>query len=33
MEDMEDGAPETTAGTPGESVTAGTPDERRGQET
>ncbi|WP_328870557.1 excinuclease ABC subunit UvrC [Streptomyces sp. NBC_00287] len=33
MEDMEDGAPETTTGTPGEPVTAGTPDERRGQET
>ncbi|MFF3347947.1 excinuclease ABC subunit UvrC [Streptomyces sp. NPDC002779] len=33
MEDTEDGAPETTAGTPGEPVTAGTPDERRGQET
>ncbi|MBC2901689.1 excinuclease ABC subunit UvrC [Streptomyces cupreus] len=33
MEDMEDGAPEVTEGTPGEPVTAGTPDERRGQET
>ncbi|MFI9765411.1 excinuclease ABC subunit UvrC [Streptomyces sp. NPDC052415] len=33
MEDTEDGAPETTADAPGEPVTAGTPDERRGQET
>jgi excinuclease ABC subunit C len=32
MDDMEDGAPETTAGTPGEPVSAGTPDERRGME-
>ncbi|MFJ8546835.1 excinuclease ABC subunit UvrC [Streptomyces sp. NPDC093586] len=32
MED-EDGAPGTTADAPGEPVTAGTPDERRGQET
>ncbi|CAL9392476.1 UvrABC system protein C [Streptomyces sp. enrichment culture] len=31
MED-EDGAPEATAGAPGEPVTAGVPDERRGQE-
>ncbi|MDI3095598.1 excinuclease ABC subunit UvrC [Streptomyces rochei] len=31
MED-EDGAPETTTDAPGEPVTAGTPDERRGQE-
>jgi excinuclease ABC subunit C len=31
MED-EDGAPETTAGSPGEPVPAGAPDERRGQE-
>ncbi|MDN0194941.1 excinuclease ABC subunit UvrC [Streptomyces sp. S.PNR 29] len=31
MED-EDGAPETTAGSPGEPVSAGAPDERRGQE-
>ncbi|MDO0932188.1 excinuclease ABC subunit UvrC [Streptomyces sp. DG2A-72] len=31
MDDMEDGAPET-AGTPGEPVSAGTPDERRGME-
>ncbi|WP_395572601.1 excinuclease ABC subunit UvrC [Streptomyces sp. BK79] len=31
--DDEDGAPETTADAPGEPVTAGTPDERRGQET
>ncbi|WP_030423287.1 excinuclease ABC subunit UvrC [Streptomyces sp. SCSIO 75703] len=31
MED-EDGAPETTADAPGEPVSAGTPDERRGQE-
>ncbi|MGW5638216.1 excinuclease ABC subunit UvrC [Streptomyces sp. NPDC003832] len=30
-EDTQDGAPETTAGTPGESAIAGTPDERRGQ--
>ncbi|MGW8061254.1 excinuclease ABC subunit UvrC [Streptomyces ziwulingensis] len=30
--DDEDGAPESTAGAPGEPVTAGTPDERRGQE-
>ncbi|MFB7086751.1 excinuclease ABC subunit UvrC [Streptomyces sp. NPDC056296] len=30
--DDEDGAPETTADAPGEPVTAGTPDERRGQE-
>ncbi|GEC04204.1 UvrABC system protein C [Streptomyces spinoverrucosus] len=29
---MEDGAPETTAGTPGEPVPTGAPDERRGQE-
>jgi excinuclease ABC subunit C len=33
MEDVEDGAPETTAGSPGEPVTAGAPDDRRGQET
>ncbi|MEU3250399.1 excinuclease ABC subunit UvrC [Streptomyces sp. NPDC006997] len=33
MEDDEDGAPETTAGAPGDPVTAGSPDERRGQET
>ncbi|MER7574646.1 excinuclease ABC subunit UvrC [Streptomyces sp. NPDC126514] len=33
MEDTEDGAPETTADAPGEPVTAGTPDERRGHET
>ncbi|MFJ8136441.1 excinuclease ABC subunit UvrC [Streptomyces sp. NPDC096013] len=33
MDDMEDGTPETTAGAPGEPVTAGAPDERRGQET
>ncbi|MFJ3421155.1 excinuclease ABC subunit UvrC [Streptomyces sp. NPDC086082] len=33
MDDMEDGAPETTTGAPGEPVTAGAPDERRGQET
>ncbi|WP_155056442.1 excinuclease ABC subunit UvrC [Streptomyces blattellae] len=32
MDDMEDGASETTAGTPGEPVSAGTPDERRGME-
>ncbi|MFI9758564.1 excinuclease ABC subunit UvrC [Streptomyces sp. NPDC051963] len=32
MDDMEDGAPETTAGTLGEPVSAGTPDERRGTE-
>ncbi|MFE0673715.1 excinuclease ABC subunit UvrC [Streptomyces sp. NPDC058867] len=32
MEDMEDGEPGTTEGAPGEPVTAGTPDERRGQE-
>ncbi|WP_210587555.1 excinuclease ABC subunit UvrC [Streptomyces sp. GESEQ-35] len=32
MDDMEDGAPETTAGTLGEPVSAGTPDERRGME-
>ncbi|WP_217144330.1 excinuclease ABC subunit UvrC [Streptomyces sp. AC627_RSS907] len=31
--DDEDGAPETTADAPGEPVSAGTPDERRGQET
>ncbi|MEU9602542.1 excinuclease ABC subunit UvrC [Streptomyces sp. NPDC048109] len=30
--DDDDGAPETTADAPGESVSAGTPDERRGQE-
>ncbi|OMI89982.1 excinuclease ABC subunit C [Streptomyces sp. M1013] len=30
--DEDDGAPETTADAPGEPVTAGTPDERRGQE-
>ncbi|CAL9417872.1 excinuclease ABC subunit UvrC [Streptomyces sp. enrichment culture] len=30
--DDEDGAPETTADAPGEPVSAGTPDERRGQE-
>ncbi|MFD7464459.1 excinuclease ABC subunit UvrC [Streptomyces tendae] len=30
--DDDDGAPETTADAPGEPVTAGTPDERRGQE-
>ncbi|MGJ5750739.1 excinuclease ABC subunit C [Streptomyces puniciscabiei] len=29
---IDDGEPETTAGTPGEPVTAGLPDERRGQE-
>ncbi|MBK6015731.1 excinuclease ABC subunit UvrC [Streptomyces sp. MBT53] len=33
MDDMEDGAPVTTAGAPGEPVPAGAPDERRGQET
>ncbi|WP_371597437.1 excinuclease ABC subunit UvrC [Streptomyces sp. NBC_00564] len=33
MEDEEDGAPETTAGSPEEPVTAGTSDKRRGQET
>ncbi|WP_405611893.1 excinuclease ABC subunit UvrC [Streptomyces sp. NBC_00076] len=33
MEDDEDGAPETTADAPGEPVSAGAPDERRGQET
>jgi excinuclease ABC subunit C len=33
MEDVEDGAPETTAEAPGEPVPAGAPDERRGQET
>ncbi|MET8831582.1 excinuclease ABC subunit UvrC [Streptomyces sp. NPDC004610] len=33
MEDMEDEAPGTTAGTSGEPVTASAPDERRGQET
>ncbi|MET9733710.1 excinuclease ABC subunit UvrC [Streptomyces sp. NPDC006458] len=33
MEDMDDGAPETTADAPGEPVPAGAPDERRGQET
>ncbi|MFF0202844.1 excinuclease ABC subunit UvrC [Streptomyces sp. NPDC005017] len=32
MDDMDDGAPETTAGAPGEPVPAGAPDERRGQE-
>ncbi|MBG0856198.1 excinuclease ABC subunit UvrC [Streptomyces spinoverrucosus] len=32
MEDVEDGEPETTAGTPGEPVPTGAPDERRGQE-
>ncbi|MET9382462.1 excinuclease ABC subunit UvrC [Streptomyces sp. NPDC002928] len=32
MEDEEVGAPETTAGASGEPVTAGAPDERRGQE-
>ncbi|MEU8981499.1 excinuclease ABC subunit UvrC [Streptomyces sp. NPDC048309] len=32
MEDVEDGAPETTAGSPEEPVTAGASDERRGQE-
>ena len=33
MEDDEDGAPETTADASGEPVSAGAPDERRGQET
>ncbi|GAB2738838.1 excinuclease ABC subunit UvrC [Streptomyces bullii] len=33
IEDREDGAPQTTAGVPGEPVPAGAPDERRGQET
>ncbi|KOV53165.1 excinuclease ABC subunit C [Streptomyces sp. AS58] len=33
MDDVEDGAPETTAGTPGEPVPTGAPHERRGQET
>ncbi|MEV6958442.1 excinuclease ABC subunit UvrC [Streptomyces sp. NPDC051207] len=33
MEDVEDGVPGTTAGAPGEPVTAGAPDDRRGQET
>jgi len=33
MEDDEDGVPETTADAPGEPVSAGAPDERRGQET
>ncbi|MDG9715199.1 excinuclease ABC subunit UvrC [Streptomyces sp. DH24] len=33
MEDVEDGAPGTTAGSLGEPVTAGVPDDRRGQET
>lgn len=33
MEDEEDGAPETTAGSPEEPVTAGASDKRRGQET
>ncbi|MFI2409465.1 excinuclease ABC subunit UvrC [Streptomyces sp. NPDC018947] len=32
MEEAEDGVPGTTADTPGEPVSAGTPDERRGQE-
>ncbi|MBV7695059.1 excinuclease ABC subunit UvrC [Streptomyces sp. TRM70350] len=32
MDDVEDGAPETTAGTPGTPVPTGAPDERRGQE-
>lgn len=32
MDDVEDGAPETTAGAPGEPVPMGAPDERRGQE-
>ncbi|MFI9174840.1 excinuclease ABC subunit UvrC [Streptomyces lincolnensis] len=32
MEDDENGAPETTADAPGEPVSAGAPDERRGQE-
>ncbi|MFF3462945.1 excinuclease ABC subunit UvrC [Streptomyces sp. NPDC002619] len=33
MDDMEDEAPDTTAGASGEPVPAGAPDERRGQET
>jgi len=33
MDDVEDGAPETTAEAPGEPVPTGAPDERRGQET
>ncbi|GGX64337.1 excinuclease ABC subunit UvrC [Streptomyces anandii] len=33
MEDVEETAPETTAGAPGEPVPTGAPDERRGQET
>ncbi|HET9382366.1 MAG TPA: excinuclease ABC subunit UvrC [Streptomyces sp.] len=33
MEDVEGGAPETTTGSPGEPVAAGSPDDRRGQET
>jgi excinuclease ABC subunit C len=33
MEDVQDGAPETTAGPLGEPVNAGVPDDRRGQET
>ncbi|MEV8550410.1 excinuclease ABC subunit UvrC [Streptomyces glaucescens] len=33
MDDVEDGAPGTTADAPGEPVTTGAPDERRGQET
>jgi excinuclease ABC subunit C len=33
MDDVEDGAPETTADAPGEPVPTGAPDERRGQET
>jgi excinuclease ABC subunit C len=33
MEDVEDGAPGTTTGSLGEPVTAGAPDDRRGQET
>ncbi|MER5910224.1 excinuclease ABC subunit UvrC [Streptomyces sp. NPDC001982] len=33
MDDMEDEAPDTTAGASGEPVSAGAPDERRGQET
>ncbi|WP_409472774.1 excinuclease ABC subunit UvrC [Streptomyces sp. HC307] len=32
MDDVEDGAPEMTAGPPGEPVPTGAPDERRGQE-
>ncbi|MFG3661974.1 helix-hairpin-helix domain-containing protein, partial [Streptomyces sp. NPDC047706] len=32
MDDVEDGAPGTTAGAPGEPVPTGAPDERRGQE-